>query len=72
MDNKSVQDAISIIGQNRDKVTMLVKKEDGGTVSLPADRFRSPEREKKEEPREGILSCVCEVGDTLLKSLSLF
>ena len=53
MDNKSVQDAIQIIGQNKDKVTMLVRKEDGGTVSLPAERFRAPEREKRKESREG-------------------
>ena len=48
MDNKSVQEAIQIIGQNKDKVSMLVKKEGGGTVSLPANRFRSPESKKSE------------------------
>ena len=42
MDNKTVQEAISIIGLNKDKVTMRVKKEDGGTVSLPASRFAAP------------------------------
>ena len=56
MDNKSVQEAIQIIGQNKDKVSMLIKKEGGGTVSLPAERFRSPEAEKKSTHEEGIVT----------------
>nr|XP_026690396.1 tight junction protein ZO-2 isoform X2 [Ciona intestinalis] len=51
VDNKSVQEAIQIIGLSKDKVTMLVKKQDGGTVSIPAERFRAPaaEPDKHEE-----------------------
>uniref|UniRef100_H2ZLR5 Tight junction protein ZO-2 n=1 Tax=Ciona savignyi TaxID=51511 RepID=H2ZLR5_CIOSA len=47
VDNKSVQEAIQIIGLSKDKVTMLVKKQDGGTVSIPAERFRAPAGERE-------------------------
>jgi len=56
VDNKTVQEAIQIIGLSKDKVTMLVKKQDGGTVSIPSERFRSnvppaeePKKSKKDE-----------------------
>ncbi|XP_076812481.1 tight junction protein ZO-1-like isoform X3 [Clavelina lepadiformis] len=55
VDNKTVQEAIQVIGLSKDKVTMVVKKEDGGTVSLPAEAFRSPaptEPAKKESESE--------------------
>ena len=36
MDNKTVQDAIATIGLSKEKVTMVIKKQDGGTVTIPA------------------------------------
>ena len=35
MDNKTVEDAIATIGMNRNKVTMVIKRQDGGTVTIP-------------------------------------
>jgi len=42
MDNKTVQEAIQTIGLSKDKVTMVVKKQDGGTVSIPANKLQAP------------------------------
>jgi len=53
VDNKTVQEAIQIIGLSKDKVTMLVKKEDGGTVSLPASRFAAPSSRDRRESESG-------------------
>lgn len=53
VDNKSVSDAIQVIGLSKDKVTMLVRKEDGGTVSLPASRFAAPSRDQPQSESEG-------------------
>ncbi|XP_039261919.2 tight junction protein ZO-1-like isoform X2 [Styela clava] len=47
VDNKTVNEAIQIIGLSKDKLTMLVKKEEGGTVSIPAARLASPTTEKR-------------------------
>ena len=43
VDNKTVQEAIQIIGLSKDKVTMRIKKDGGGTVSIPAQRFQPSE-----------------------------
>ena len=48
-----MQEAIQVIGLTKDKVTMLIKKEDGGTVSLPASRFAAPARDHEESEYEG-------------------
>lgn len=42
VDNKTVDEAIQIIGLSKDKLTMVVKSEDGGTVTIPASQFSQP------------------------------
>lgn len=46
VDNKTVDEAIQIIGLSKDKLTMLVKSESGGTVSIPASHFAQPSPSK--------------------------
>ena len=54
VDNKTVPEAIQVIGLSKDKVTMLIRKEDGGTVSLPASHFAAPSsRDRAESRSEG-------------------